>query len=47
MEVSPDQLRTAIEGTHACKAMLSHVQPVREEFDGQVIWEGVSCMCST
>lgn len=41
VEVPPDALRLAVEGLHGCKATLSDVVPVVEEFDGQTAWEGI------
>lgn len=41
VEVNPDALRRAVEGLHGCRATLSDVVPVVEEFDGQTAWEGI------
>jgi hypothetical protein len=40
MDVSVDQLQRAVEGQHGGKAMLIDVLPVKELFQGQVVWEG-------
>jgi hypothetical protein len=41
MEVSADQLKQAVEAQHGGKAELIHVAPVKEEFEGKTVWEGV------
>ena len=40
-DVSPDQLKQAIEGQHGGKALLADVLPVKEVFRGQTVWEGL------
>jgi hypothetical protein len=40
MEVSADQLKEAVEGQHGGKAVLVGVEPVRERFRDQTVWEG-------
>jgi hypothetical protein len=40
-EVSVDQLQRAIEGQHGGQARLVAIEPVKEVFDGQTVWEGV------
>jgi hypothetical protein len=41
IEVSPSQLRTAVENMHSCRAWLDHPEPIQETFLGQMAWEGV------
>ncbi len=41
LETNANQLKQAVEGTHDCNASLREAVPVREEFDGQPVWEGV------
>jgi hypothetical protein len=41
IEVSADQLATAIESQHGGKATLAQSVPVKETHDGQTVWEGV------
>jgi hypothetical protein len=41
MNVSPDQLRDAVEKMHGGTATLAQSVPVRETFQGQTVWEGV------
>lgn len=41
IEASESELAKAIQATHGCAATLSSVQPVKEEFDGAPVWEGV------
>jgi hypothetical protein len=41
MEISHDQLREAVETMHGGTATLAQTVPVREEFDGKMVWEGV------
>ena len=38
MEVSVDQLKQAVEGQHGGKASLVDVLPVKELFEGKVVW---------
>jgi hypothetical protein len=40
MEVSADQLRQAVEDEHGGKAILVGIEPVRETFRDQTVWEG-------
>jgi hypothetical protein len=40
-EVSANQLANAIEGQHGGRARFIQSMPVREEFDGQVVAEGL------
>jgi hypothetical protein len=40
-EVSPDQLKQAVESQHGGKATLLQSAPVREEFNGETVWDGV------
>lgn len=40
IDVSQDQLQTAVEGTHGCTATFREAVPVKETFDGQTVWEG-------
>lgn len=37
----PNQLREAVERMHGGTAQLAQSVPVREEFEGQPVWEGV------
>lgn len=39
-EVSIDQLRTAVERMHDCKATFRFASPVKETFKGATVWEG-------
>jgi hypothetical protein len=39
-EVSPAELKAAVEATHGGTATLRDVVPVREAFQGQTAWEG-------
>jgi hypothetical protein len=39
-EVSPDQLKEAVEHQHGGTARLVQAVPVKEEFEGQTVWEG-------
>jgi hypothetical protein len=41
MEVSPDQLKQAVEGQHGGTATLAQSVPVTETHDGKTVWEGV------
>lgn len=40
-EAAPDDLKTAVERQHDCKALLVQSVPVRETHTGVVVWEGV------
>ena len=40
-EVSPDELKRAVESQHGGTATLVQSVPVHEEHGGQVVWEGV------
>lgn len=40
-EVSLDELRRHVERLNECRAELRHLVPVREDFQGQVVWEGI------
>ena len=40
-EVSPDQLKNAVESQHGGTATFVQSVPVRESFDGNQVWEGV------
>ncbi|MQA65028.1 MAG: hypothetical protein GEU76_03870 [Alphaproteobacteria bacterium] len=41
VEVSPDQLKQAVEQQHGGTAMLADVVSVKEEFQGKTVWEGM------
>ena len=41
IEVSRDQLQAAIQSLHGCTARFDRVEPVKETFQGQTVWEGV------
>ncbi len=41
IEVSTDQLQTAVEGLHHCKASLTQSMPISEAFNGLPAWEGI------
>jgi hypothetical protein len=41
MEVEANQLQTAVERQHNCKARLAQSVPVKEAHAGAVVWEGV------
>lgn len=40
-EVSPDQLKQAVESQHGGTATFAQSVPIREEHDGQTVWDGV------
>ena len=40
-DVSADELRRHVERLHECRAELRLLVDVREEFQGQVAWEGI------
>jgi len=40
MDVSADQLKQAVEGQHGGTAALVSVEPVKETFKSQTVWEG-------
>ena len=39
--IEADQLRSAVESQHGGKATLAQSVPVKETFEGNVVWEGV------
>ena len=39
-EVSPDQLKQAVESQHGGRASLVQSVPVHEEFEGKTVWNG-------
>jgi hypothetical protein len=41
IETDIDELRIAVERTHGGAATLSQSVPVRETFEGKIVWEGV------
>ena len=41
MEVSAEQLKRAVESQHGGKAKLVTKLPVKETFEGKIVWEGV------
>lgn len=41
MDVSADQLLRAVQNRHLCKAVLASVEPVKETYQGETVWEGV------
>jgi hypothetical protein len=41
MEVSPDQLKHAVESQHGCKARLAQSVPIKERHGNATVWEGV------
>lgn len=41
VEVSPDQLKQAVEQQYGGTAMLADVVSVKEEFQGKTVWEGM------
>ena len=41
MFCASDHLRPAVEGMHRGSATLAQSVPVRETFDGKLVWEGV------
>ena len=41
MKESIEDLKKAVEMTHCGKASLSQSVPVKETFDGKIVWEGV------
>lgn len=40
-EVSTDQLKASVEGQHGGKAALVEAVPVKEEWQGKTVWEGI------
>ena len=40
-EVSTDELRRHVERVHECRAELHELVAVREDFQGQVAWDGI------
>jgi hypothetical protein len=40
-EVSPADLKGALERLHDCKAKLVQSVPITEAFEGQTVWQGV------
>ena len=40
-EVSTNQLKEAVESQHGCTAELVQGVPVKETFDGKMVWQGV------
>ena len=40
-EAAPDDLKTAVERMHDCKALLVQSVPVKEGFGDNTVWEGV------
>ena len=40
-EVAPEQLKQAVESQHRGTASLVQAVPVREEFEGKTVWDGV------
>lgn len=41
MEVTVSQLKRAVEAQHGCTATLAQSVPVKETFEGNMVWEGV------
>lgn len=41
MEIDVGELKTAVESQHHCRASLAYVEPVSEEFGGELVWEGL------
>lgn len=41
IEVSPDELKKAVESQHGGKATFVQSAPVKESFGGDIVWEGV------
>lgn len=41
IEVTPDQLKRAVEAQHGCTATLIQSVPAREIFEGKTVWEGI------
>lgn len=41
IEVSTEELRKAVEGTHGCPASFTEAVRVTETFQGQTVWDGV------
>src|SRR6202035_2665853 len=41
MEANTDELKSALENMHGGTATLAQSVPVRETFEGEVVWEGV------
>lgn|SRR5690348_10225061 len=39
MDVSEDQLRRVVEDQHGGKAVLAGIEPVKETFQGKIVWE--------
>ena len=40
-EIEPDQLKQAVENLHGGKAILVQSVPVKEPFQGKMVWKGV------
>ena len=40
-EVEADQLKRAVEAQHGCTATFLQSVPVKETFDGKIVWDGV------
>jgi hypothetical protein len=40
-EISPPELKQAVESQHGGTATLAQTVPIREEHEGQVVWDGV------
>jgi hypothetical protein len=40
-EVSPAELKKAVESQHGGTATLAQSVPIREEFEGKTVWDGV------
>lgn len=40
-EVAPDELKRAVESQHGGTATLVQAVPVREEFEGKTVWDGI------
>ena len=41
MDVSAKQLKEAVESQHGCMATLAQTVPVKETFQGKIVWEGL------
>lgn len=41
VEVSVEALKEAIRNLHGCEATWLESVPVKEEFEGQIVWEGI------
>ena len=41
MEVEASEIKKAVERLHGCSASIREIAQVKEEFHGQIVWEGI------